>query len=333
MERHPLSARGPDADADDEAGMTPGATPATPLLGALRARLVGVELVSAPVIVACSGGPDSLALLALACAAGFAPVAVHVDHGLRPGSDAESAVVAARAGHLGAEFATERVEVGVGGNVEARARDARYDVLERVLIERGARAILVGHTADDLAETVIVNLLRGSASTGLAGMPVVRGSIVRPMLGIRRIETEALCAELGLDPIRDPTNDDRSLLRNWVRHELLPQLGERVDRDLTPILARQAGLLRDESEYLDALARRAWPSDGSVPAAVLAGLDPVLARRAIRQWLGPPPPSFDEVERILAVAQGEHRGTELSGGRKVGRRAGILRLVLGGEDR
>jgi tRNA(Ile)-lysidine synthase len=303
------------------------------MLRLLGSRLVGLEGVSAPVVVACSGGVDSLALLALAAAAGFAPVAVHVDHGLRPGSDAEADVVAGQARHLDVEFVAECVDVGCGPNVEARARDVRYDALERVRAARRACAILVGHTADDLAETVIVNLLRGSASTGLAGMPAVRGVIVRPMLHIRRHETEALCAELGLDPVRDPTNSDTSLLRNWIRLELIPQLCERLDRDLTPVLVRQAGLLRDESEYLDALARLAWPSDASVPAAVLAGLDPVLARRAIRQWLGPPPPTLHEVERVLAVARGERRGTELRGGRRVERSGGVLRLVSGGEAR
>jgi tRNA(Ile)-lysidine synthase len=303
------------------------------MLEVLRARLVGVDAVSAPVVVACSGGPDSLALLALASAAGFEPIAVHVDHGLRAGSDAEAAIVAGQARHLGTEFVAERVEVGCGPNVEARARDARYAALERVRRSRQAMAIFVGHTADDLAETVVVNVLRGSASAGLAGMPVSRGAIVRPMLHLRRHDTEALCAELGLDPVRDPTNADTSLLRNWIRLDLLPRLCARMDRDLTPVLARQAGLLRDESEYLDALARLAWPSDASVSAGVLAGLDPVLARRAVRQWLGPPPPTLDEVERVLSVARGEHRGTELSGGRRIGRRGGILRLVSGEDAR
>lgn len=301
-------------------------------LDTLVERLVALEEMRGPVVVACSGGPDSLALLALAQAAGLSPIAVHVEHGLRAGSAGEVEIVASQAGRLGAGFRAETVTVAPGPNVEARAREARYAALERARDALGAEAVLVGHTADDQAETVVLNLLRGSASAGLGGMPVRRDRIVRPMLGLRRCETESLCAELGLEPVRDPTNDDRAFRRNWVRHEVLPLLAAGAERDLVPVLARQAAILRDESEYLDALARAAWPPDGDTPARVLGTLSPVLARRAVRQWLGyrlgqsggGSPPSFDEVERILTVARGERRATELSGGRRVGRRSGHL---------
>jgi len=148
--------------------------------------------------------------------------------------------------------------------------------------------------------------------------------VVRPLLAIRRAETEALCASLGLVPVRDPTNDDLARRRNWIRHEVLPQLAQGADRDLVPLLARQADLLRAESDYLDGLAVAAWPGDGGPSAAALAALHPVLARRAVRCWLGSPPPSLAEVDRVLAVAAGTHRAAELSAGRRVWRRHGQL---------
>lgn len=281
-----------------------------------------------PVVVACSGGADSLALLALAAAVGLDPVAVHVDHGLRPGSAAEADVVAAHAARIGTRFGAEHAPVAPGPNLEARARAARYEALERSRGAWGASVILTGHTADDQAETVLLNLLRGSASAGLGAMAARRGDLVRPLLGVRRSETEAVCAELGLSPVRDPTNDDTRLRRNWIRHDVLPHLSAGADRDLVPVLARQAALLRSESEFLDELAVAAWPA-GVPRASTLAALPEVLARRAVRGWLGSPPPSLADVERVLAVARGECRATEVSDGRRVSRHRDRLEVGRG----
>jgi tRNA(Ile)-lysidine synthase len=294
----------------------------------LRSRLLGLDGVVPPVVVGCSGGPDSLALLAVAHDAALDPVAVHVDHRLRPGSAAEGDVVAEHAARLGLPFVAEVASVSPGPNIEARARGARYEALERARAAVGASTILVGHTADDQAETVLLNLLRGSASAGLGAMPSRRGDLVRPLLGVRRAETEALCAELGFVPVRDPTNDDIRLRRNWIRHEVLPRLSAGADRDLVPVLARQADVLRAESEFLDELARAAWP-DADATAASLVALPDVLARRAVRAWLGSPPPSLADVERVLAVAGGACRATEVSGGRRVSRRQGHLEVERG----
>jgi tRNA(Ile)-lysidine synthase len=230
---------------------------------------------------------------------------------------------------LGVPFVAEAVTVAAGPNLEARARTARYAALERVRVARGAPVVLVGHTADDQAETVLLNLLRGSAAAGLGAMAPRRDTVVRPLLAIRRAETEALCASLALTPAHDPTNDDLTLRRNWIRHEVLPQLADGAARDLVPLLARQADVLHAESDYLDGLARAAWPSDGTASAAALTALHPVLARRAVRCWLGPPPPSLAEVDRVLAVASGAHRATELSAGRRVWRRVGQLYVDRG----
>jgi tRNA(Ile)-lysidine synthase len=125
--------------------------PAVDVLSPWRARLVGLEGIEPPVVVGCSGGPDSLALLTLVVDRGLAPVAVHVDHGLRPGSAAEVGAVAARAASLGADFAAATIRIEPGSNLEARAREGRYRALEEVRDARGASAVLVGHTADDQA--------------------------------------------------------------------------------------------------------------------------------------------------------------------------------------
>jgi tRNA(Ile)-lysidine synthase len=270
------------------------------------------------VTCAVSGGPDSLALLALAVRAGGVVAAVHVDHGLRPGSAAEADVVGAAAERFGAGFHAVRVDVPPGPDLEARARAARYAVLPA-----GA---LTGHTADDQAETVLLNLLRGAALDGLAGMDPGR----RPLRRLRRHETQALCAALALDPVADPTNADPAFRRNRVRHELLPLLDAIAARDVVPVLARQADLARADTELLDELAAALDPTDARAVAVAPAA----LARRAVRAWLragGPGgaerhPPDGAAVERVLAVARGEAVACELAGGWRVARTAGRLRL-------
>ncbi len=290
------------------------AGPATdPLVAALLGRCAfpGPDT---PVVCGVSGGADSLALLVLAVAAGCRVTAVHVDHGLRPGSGDEAAVVAAAAQRFGAAFRSEQVTVVPGPNLEARAREARLRVL-------GPDAA-TGHTADDQAETVLVNLLRGAGVTGLAGM---RAGPRHPLLGLRRAETVALCARMDLGPVEDPTNRDARFLRNRVRHELVPLCSDLAGRDVVPVLGRQAGVLAADADLLDALAELACPED----AAALAAAPEPVARRSVRRWLtgadGHPPP-LAAVERVLEVARNRRRATELPGGRRVARSRGRLTL-------
>jgi len=229
-----------------------------------------------PLVCAVSGGADSLALLALAVAAGCRATAAHVDHGLRAGSAAEADVVEAAARRLGAGFAAHRVAVAPGANLEARARDARRAVLPP--------GTATGHTADDQAETIIVNLLRGAGLDGLAGM---RPGPAKPILALRRHETRALCGQLGLVPLDDPTNRDPAFVRNRVRHEVIPLLDEVAGAPIP--LARRAV--------------RRW---------LAAGVDH--------------PPAAADVERVLVVAAGEAVACEIAGGRRVRRTAGRLVL-------
>ena len=258
-----------------------------------------------------SGGADSLALLVLACAAGCRPTAVHVGHGLRADAGAEADVVAAAAARLGADFRAEQAPVEPGPNLEARAREARFAVLPP--------DVLTGHTADDQAETVLLNLLRGAGLDGLGGMGPGR----HPIIGLRRAETRALCAEVGLTPVRDASNDDLAFRRNRVRHELLPLLDDVAQRDVAALLARQADLLREDAAFLDALAEAIDPTD----ARALSAAPAPLARRAVRAWLRDGhPPGAAAVERVLAVARGEAKATDVGQGRRVARSGQRLRL-------
>lgn len=296
------------------------------------------------VSAAVSGGADSLALLVLACAAGLDVVAIHVDHGLRPGSAGEADLVRDVASRFGARFEARTVDVAPGGDVEARARRARYSALPA--------GLLTGHTMDDQAETVLINLLRGAGLDGLAGMRGSRwlgpgagpgtgaGSAgdpvrpVRPLLGLRRAETVGLCAAVGLTPFHDPTNDDPAFLRNRVRSEVIPLLCEVAGRDVVPILARQSEVLAADAALLEELAGALDPTD----ARALRAAPGALARRAVRRWLRSGergadhelhPPSAAEVARVLAVASGVVQACEVSGGRRVARTAGRMRVECG----
>jgi len=279
----------------------------------------------ADVALAVSGGADSLALLVLASAAGLKATAWHVDHGLREGSDLEAERVAKVAAAYGAGFDGRTLTVTPGPDLEARARAARYSVLPA--------GVLTGHTMDDQAETVLLNLLRGAGPDGLAGIRAHKTGHTtaprRPLLGLRRRDTEAICEAEGLVPFRDPTNDDPRFRRNRVRHEVIPLLSDVAGRDVVPVLARQAELISDEVSLLESLTAGIDPTDArSVREAPVP-----LARRALRRWLRAPdsggdseahPPSSAEIERVLAVARGTATACEIAGGRRVARSAGRL---------
>ena len=265
-----------------------------------------------------SGGPDSTALVALALRHGLDVTAHHVDHGIRATSADEAEHARSTAEHLGARFVLHRADVATGPNLEARARDARRAVLPP--------EAMTGHTMDDQAETLLIRLLRGSGTTGLAAM---RHDERHPLLALRRADTEAVCAELGIEPIRDPTNDDRELWRSRVRHALVPLAADIAGRDVVPILARTAELLADDDALLDRQATAIDPTD----AKAVAAADPVLARRALRRWLSDDgyPPDAAAIERVLAVARGEAAACELPGGRRVERSRQRFRIVAPGE--
>ncbi len=261
------------------------------------------------VVAAVSGGTDSLALLA-----GLAWEAprqqrragcVHVDHGLQEGSAEQARAVVEQAKALGveqAEVVTTAPPVHrPGEGPEATARRSRYAALDDAATQLGASAVLLGHTLDDQAESVLLGLVRGSGARSLSGMPVRRGRYQRPLLGLTRSVTQAACAAEGLTPWHDPTNDDGRLTRNRVRHVVLPMLERELGPGIAEALARSAALLRNDADLLDELARGVWtecaldPAEGervalSVPA--LHGLPDALRTRVLRQaavYAGAPP--------------------------------------------
>ena len=261
-----------------------------------------------------SGGPDSAALVALAAAAGLEVTAWHVDHGLRPSACADAEAARAIAARLGADFELRRVHVEPGPNLEARARAARYEALPA--------DVLVGHTADDRAETVLFNIGRGA---GLAGAAAPYAGVGRPLLGLRRFETHALCEHLDLPTVRDPMNEDLSFARVAIRNEVMPALGRALGRDPVPLLNRHAELASQALEVVVELAAALDPTS----AAVLAAAPRAVAAEALRTWIAATVgaiPTAASIDRVLDVARGRGIATEITGGHRVARTAGRLRI-------
>ncbi len=243
------------------------------------------------VVVACSGGADSLALLAATVAEtrreAVRVVGAVVDHGLQEGSAEHTETVVAQMVRLGAdETLSARVSVAAEGHgPEAAAREARYAVLGQVARTTGARAVLLGHTLDDQAETVLLGLARGSGGRSLAGMRPAFEVFRRPLLDVRRAETEAACAAEGIDVWHDPHNVDPRFTRSRVRTEVLPVLERELGPGVAETLARTAGQLRPDMEALDDLAESAHRTarvDDGLDLAVLAAQPPAIRSRVLR---------------------------------------------------
>jgi tRNA(Ile)-lysidine synthase len=240
------------------------------------------------VLVACSGGADSLALAAAtafeARAADRPAGLVTVDHGLHPASASVARDVAARGHELGlSPVRTLRVDVGRSGGPEAAARSARYAALEAVAGEAGAVAVLLAHTLDDQAETVLLGLARGSGTRSLAGMAAARGIFRRPLLEIPRAVVRQACADEGLEVWEDPANADRAFARARVRHDVLPVLEAQLGPGIAPALARTARAARDDADALDAIAWESSPFvTGTAAVEDLSAARPALRRRWLR---------------------------------------------------
>jgi tRNA(Ile)-lysidine synthase len=243
------------------------------------------------VLVALSGGPDSLALAAATAfeASGRAG-AVIVDHGLQAGSDLVASNAADQARALGLDpVVVVRVEVGTDGGPEAAAREARYRALSEAAQSTGASAVLLGHTLDDQAETVLLGLARGSGATSLQGMDAVSGVYRRPLLGIRRSVTEQACADAGLTPWNDPQNLDPAFTRVRVRQTVLPLLEAELGPGIAEALARTAEQLREDADALDHFAEEIVEELAdiaeagiSLPVSALEANPPALRQRLIR---------------------------------------------------
>jgi tRNA(Ile)-lysidine synthase len=283
---------------------------------------------------AVSGGADSLALLhamrTLAGPRGWRLAVVTVDHGLRSGSAADAAFVVDHAKALGLEARLETLapadlERHRRAGQEGAARAARYQALWRAADELGCGWLATGHTLDDQAETVLLQLLRGAGPDGLAGMTVRSGRLLRPLLAARRAETRDCCAAIGVDWREDPTNQEPGPLRNRVRQRLLPLL-EELRPGAAVTLARAAALAADERDWLDPLVAAALaatrveapPGPVALDAGALAELPVALARRVVRaaaRQAGAAPPDAEATDRVVALATGSAAETTWPGGR------------------
>lgn len=292
------------------------------------------------VLAACSGGPDSLALAAalafVAPRAGLRAGGVSIDHGLQDGSASRAASVVSAMSALGLDpVRAITVSVGGAGGPEAAARTARYDALGRAAAECGAAAVLLGHTLDDQAETVLLGLARGSGPRSLAGMPPRRGVFRRPLLTVRRSVTVAACAALGLDPWHDPHNADRRFARVRVRLDALPALEAALGPGVAEALARTAGQLRDDAEVLETIASQESEelALGSrlMSADSLAGLPGAVRSRMLRSAAlaaGCPAGALTaahvaRIEELVTGWRGQ-RWIDLPGGVRATRKAGKL---------
>ncbi|PRX02839.1 UNVERIFIED_ORG: tRNA(Ile)-lysidine synthase [Actinomadura viridilutea] len=308
------------------------------------------------VLVACSGGADSLALAGAlafeARKAGRPAGGVTIDHGLQEGSAARAETVVRTMADLGLDPAgSVAVTVAGRGGPENAARDARYAALDETTASLDAAAVLLGHTRDDQAETVLMGLARGSGARSLAGMPpsFVRAfgareiRYVRPLLDIDRATTRRACLAMGLEPWDDPHNDDPAYTRVRVRRDALPVLEKALGPGITEALARTARLLREDADALDAFAERAYadceteaPAPFSVALALdgVAGLPKAVRTRVLRKAAvsaGSPPGTLaavhvEHVDRLVTAWRGQ-RHVDLPGGVRAYRREG--RLLFG----
>ena len=285
--------------------------------------------------VACSGGADSLALAWAVRRVVSVPVrGLVVDHGLQPGSAAQAERAAAQLRTLGLDAVEVRsVQVEQAGGLEAAARTARYAALQP---GSDREVVLLGHTLDDQAETVLLGLARGSGPRSIAGMRAWRAPWGRPLLGVRRTDTQACCRAAGLTWWDDPHNADSRFTRVRLRREVLPLLEDVLGGGVAPALARTAALMSDDLAALDELAVRLL-ARASATAGVGSGLrvstlraEPsAVRRRALRlylQELGITDLTFDHLRRVEALLDGSG-AVRLPGGADLGVVAGELVIV------
>lgn len=242
--------------------------------------------------IAVSGGPDSLALAVASSfvvpRAGHHVEAVIVDHGLQSGSGEVAATAAKTVESLGITAHVVAVDIDDSGNIEARAREARYEALDQMADQRGAAAILLGHTLDDQAETVLLGLTRGSGPASIQGMPEYSGRYWRPFLGLTRQETCSVCEDAGVTWWDDPHNSDDRFVRPRIRHHVMPVLEQHLGPGVAQALVRTGMLVGRDRVELDAQARALADTFGDgvrlgrIPRGALHDVPLAIASRAVR---------------------------------------------------
>ena len=292
------------------------------------------------VIVACSGGADSLALASAAIfeghKLGLHIIGATVDHGLQDGSQAQAAKVVGQLAQMGVdETVTATVEVKADGEgPEAAARQARYAVLDQLAERLDASVILLGHTRDDQAETVLLGLTRGSGARSLSGMRAGFDRYRRPLLATTRIDTETACQVEGLDVWQDPHNRDFAYTRARIRHRVLPTLEEDLGPGVADALARTAEQLREDADFIDDIAEAMHRElGGSLPVETLAGYPSAVRTRVLRIAAieaGCPPAELTRehvlaIDRLVIGWRGQ-RWIDLPGHRQAVRRDGSIHI-------
>lgn len=275
----------------------PGLDPAVAEVRLAVRRALTALPTGSTVIVGLSGGADSLALAAgvafEAPKLGLTAMSVTVDHGLQENSADAAAATVTHARALGLDARVVRVEVGADGGPEAAAREARYAALRAAAREADAEAVLIAHTLDDQAETVLLGLARGAGATSLQGMAEATDldgvAVLRPLLGVRRATTRAACVAEGLEPWDDPHNVDPRFARVRVRERVLPVLEAELGPGIAEALARTAAQLREDAEAFDEMIEETIEdivehaeAGISVSAAALAANPAALRHRIIR---------------------------------------------------
>jgi tRNA(Ile)-lysidine synthase len=275
-------------------------------------------LTPGPVVVAVSGGPDSMCLFdviaRLSSRYSIQPVVAHVDHALSEDSER----IAARVGHFAAQGGYDahvaKAPDLAGSNLHARARDFRYEFFGIVAQQVGAQRIATGHTLDDRVETTIARLIHGAGTRGLAGLPPVESDRIRPLIAVRRSETASYCDERGIDYWVDPANDDPRFERARVRNEVVSAIESGWGQGAVEAIARSAELLRDDALLLETLATsvhkelaREHEEGVSFPAARLIELPRALKRRVLERAVGEVRDRSGGIEAAVDALDGKAR--------------------------
>jgi len=287
-------------------------------LPALLARCSFPDLGEQRLALGVSGGADSVAMALLAAEAEIPFEVWHVDHRLRPTSGDEATLVRSIADRLGVPFVLRTAELADGPDLEARARNARYRLLPA--------SVCVAHTADDRVETMLMNLMRGA---GPAGMSARMDRVYRPLLALRRSETEAVCQQFGIDPVVDEHNHDVRFTRVRIRQELVPLLADIFQRDPIPGLERHADLMANLMDWVDRQAVEVDPTD----VDQLLSVGPVVGGEILRRWLQREtgvdhPVDAASIDRVWSVVAGTTRAAEVNGGFRVARSQRRLSLSV-----
>src|SRR5262249_53374324 len=285
------------------------------------------------ILVGVSGGADSVCLILVLKELGYELAVAHVNHGLRgPASDDDEKFTGTLAARLGVKFFTRRVLL-IGGNIEAAGRDARKEYFYELAKQHGFTKIAVAHTRNDRVETFLLNLLRGAGSAGLASMPALSGTTIRPLIDTNRQEIEAYLAEQNQDWQTDASNFDLGFARNRLRHVVIPQLASEFNPNLIETLSRTVEILEGEDAWMRALSEEWLTRNGTkrqdqfvIDVGRLQAAPVAMVRRVLRTALqqagsGLFDVTFDQIEGMRALlAEGKSgKVVEIPGGMEVAR--------------